>query len=70
MMPGTADGLASNETLRQRPAVVSARRSNRQYVAAAPHKQNGFVSDMPEQHLAIHEPLERHPLAEVRAWGR
>ena len=67
MVPGTAHGVADQQALGQRPAVVGARRADRQHLATAPHQQDGFVSDMPDHHLAIRQPIQRDALAEVRA---
>ncbi len=67
MVPGTAHSVADQQALGQRAAVVGTCRGNRQQIATTPHEQDGFVSDMPDQHLAISQPIQRDALAEVRA---
>jgi hypothetical protein len=42
-------------------------RGDRQQIGTTPHEQDGFVSDMTNQRLAICKPVQRDALAEVRA---
>jgi hypothetical protein len=67
MVPGAAHSIADQQTLGQRPAVMGAGCADRQQVGTTPHQQDRFVSNVPDQHLAICQPNQRDPPGEVRA---
>ena len=67
MVPGTAHSVADQQALGEWPAVVGTRRGDGQHIATAPHQQDRFVSDVPDHHFAIRQPIQRDTLAEVRA---
>jgi hypothetical protein len=46
MVPRAADGLAFNQSLGQRPAVVSARRPNGKEILASLNEQCGLAVDV------------------------
>ncbi|HEY7577999.1 MAG TPA: hypothetical protein VH855_10420 [Acetobacteraceae bacterium] len=65
-MPGAAHGIANQETLYQRPTVVSARRTDRKQRVSPANEQRWFARNMSEQHFAIDQPVQQHALPEVR----
>ena len=70
VMPGAAHGIVNQETLDQRPAIVSARRADRKQPFNPANEQRRFARNMPEQHLAIGQPVQQHALSEVRTVRR
>ena len=65
MMPGTADSIAKNEPLGQRPAVMGARRSDHQQVGPAPYKQCRCITDAPKQHCPVGQIRRDNSLREI-----
>ena len=65
-MPGAAHGIVNQETFDQRPTIVSARRADRKQPVSPANEQRRFVRNMPEQHLAIDQPVQQYALPEVR----
>jgi hypothetical protein len=57
-MPGTADGLADDEAFGERTAVVTARRSDREALAAVPDEQDGLAAHVSEPRLSVLEVFE------------
>ena len=69
-MPGASHCILYQETLDQRPAIVSARRADRKQSFSPANEQRRFARNMPEQHLAIGHPVQQYALSEVRTVRR
>jgi hypothetical protein len=69
-MPGAAHGIADQETLDQRPAVVSARRADRKQTSSPANEQRRLAGNVPAQHLAIGQLVQQYTLSEVRTVRR
>src|SRR5690606_40863545 len=66
VVPGTADRVLDDQTLRERAAPVRARGADRAHRPAVPHQQHRLAVRVPEERLPLGKRVQRGALAEVR----
>ena len=66
-MPGTANGIADDDALCQRPGVVRAGGADRQHLVAYPRQNDGFFADVPLQQIVVAKCRKRNSGCEVGA---
>ena len=65
VVPGTPNGVADDEALGERPAVVAARRPDGEGLAPAPDEEDGLALDVPETRLSVLEIVEGQARGQV-----
>ena len=65
-MPGSSHCILYQETLDQRPTIVSARRADRKHPVRSANEQRRFIRNMPEDSLTIDQPVQHYASPEVR----
>ncbi len=67
MMPGASHGIADEETLRERPPVMGARRTDGEDLIAPTSEKHRLGADMPGDHAAVSKVGTRNALRQIGA---
>jgi len=65
MVPGAAHGIADDQPLGERAAIVGAGRADGKKLAAAAREQHRLLPDMPAEHASVGNVVQRNALREI-----
>src|SRR5262249_41970181 len=66
MVPGASHGVADNQSVGERAAVMRTSRADREQFVAMAREQHGVVAHMPAHHAAIGNVTNGHAAGEIR----